>query len=224
MKSLVCIFYFIFYFISFCVLTLSCSICHDFQNVFGVYVRFEVSLKITIVSLFVLTNRRAASDYNIAFQVLAERIALLDGVPPLLLLPMYSQLPADLQAKVTGTKHTYHIISYHIILYHTTVDWFIISCHNHITSYHIIVHGRLVQHVISYHIILYYVISYAINIILYHTTVDWFLISYHIISYITSADWFIMLYRIMSYRIVSSYLIVSFHIASSYHFTLYYII
>jgi pre-mRNA-splicing factor ATP-dependent RNA helicase DHX38/PRP16 len=39
-------------------------------------------------------------DIEATCQVLAERIALLDGVPPLLLLPMYSQLPADLQAKI----------------------------------------------------------------------------------------------------------------------------
>lgn len=32
--------------------------------------------------------------------MIAERVSTLDGVPPLLLLPMYSQLPADLQAKI----------------------------------------------------------------------------------------------------------------------------
>lgn len=35
-----------------------------------------------------------------SMQVIAERVSLLDSVPPLLLLPMYSQLPADLQAKI----------------------------------------------------------------------------------------------------------------------------
>lgn len=38
---------------------------------------------------------------SVLSQVIAERISSLDkGVPPLLLLPMYSQLPADLQAKI----------------------------------------------------------------------------------------------------------------------------
>ena len=39
-------------------------------------------------------------DIESTCQVLAERIGALDSVQPLLLLPMYSQLPADLQAKI----------------------------------------------------------------------------------------------------------------------------
>lgn len=40
--------------------------------------------------------------YHDGIQVLAERLGSLDSgkIPPLLLLPMYSQLPADLQAKI----------------------------------------------------------------------------------------------------------------------------
>ena len=40
-------------------------------------------------------------DIEATCQVLAERVSSLDGgVSPILLLPMYSQLPADLQAKI----------------------------------------------------------------------------------------------------------------------------
>jgi pre-mRNA-splicing factor ATP-dependent RNA helicase DHX38/PRP16 len=39
-------------------------------------------------------------DIEATCQVLAERVSALDGVSPILLLPMYSQLPADLQAKI----------------------------------------------------------------------------------------------------------------------------
>jgi pre-mRNA-splicing factor ATP-dependent RNA helicase DHX38/PRP16 len=39
-------------------------------------------------------------DIESTCEVLAERMDSLDGAPPLLLLPMYSQLPADLQAKI----------------------------------------------------------------------------------------------------------------------------
>eukprot|EP00611_Tribonema_gayanum_P011777 TRINITY_DN2211_c2_g1_i5.p1 TRINITY_DN2211_c2_g1~~TRINITY_DN2211_c2_g1_i5.p1 ORF type:complete len:555 (-),score=234.15 TRINITY_DN2211_c2_g1_i5:58-1722(-) len=39
-------------------------------------------------------------DIEATCEVLAERMGTLDDPPPLLLLPMYSQLPADLQAKI----------------------------------------------------------------------------------------------------------------------------
>lgn len=39
-------------------------------------------------------------DIEATCQVLAERVSALEGVSPILLLPMYSQLPADLQAKI----------------------------------------------------------------------------------------------------------------------------
>lgn len=39
-------------------------------------------------------------DIEATCEVIAERIATLDNAAPLLLLPMYSQLPADLQAKI----------------------------------------------------------------------------------------------------------------------------
>jgi hypothetical protein len=42
----------------------------------------------------ILVFMTGQEDIEATCQVLAERIALLDGVPPLLLLPMYSQLPA----------------------------------------------------------------------------------------------------------------------------------
>ena len=38
-------------------------------------------------------------DIEATCEVLAERMETLDGAPPLLLLPMYSQLPADLQVR-----------------------------------------------------------------------------------------------------------------------------
>jgi pre-mRNA-splicing factor ATP-dependent RNA helicase DHX38/PRP16 len=45
-------------------------------------------------------------DIEATCQVIAERISALDAVPPLLLLPMYSQLPADLQAKIFESANT----------------------------------------------------------------------------------------------------------------------
>ena len=58
-------------------------------------------------------------------QVIAERVSTLDNVPPLLLLPMYSQLPADLQAKIfesanEGTRKC--IVSTNIAETSLTVD------------------------------------------------------------------------------------------------------
>jgi len=60
-------------------------------------------------------------DIEATCEILAERIAALDGVKPLLLLPMYSQLPADLQSKIfdaadSGTRKWY---SYNISLSYT---------------------------------------------------------------------------------------------------------
>ncbi len=38
-------------------------------------------------------------DIETTCEVLADRVSELEGVPPLLVLPMYSQLPADLQVR-----------------------------------------------------------------------------------------------------------------------------
>jgi len=48
----------------------------------------------------ILVFMTGQEDIEATCQVIAERAATLDGVPPILLLPMYSQLPADLQAKI----------------------------------------------------------------------------------------------------------------------------
>jgi hypothetical protein len=42
-------------------------------------------------------TEQGQEDIEATCEVLAERMETLDGAPPLLLLPMYSQLPADLQ-------------------------------------------------------------------------------------------------------------------------------
>lgn len=64
-------------------------------------------------------------DIEATCQVIAERISTLEKVPPLLLLPMYSQLPADLQAKIfqgadSGTRKC--IVSTNIAETSLTVD------------------------------------------------------------------------------------------------------
>lgn len=64
-------------------------------------------------------------DIEATCQVIAERISTLEKVPPLLLLPMYSQLPADLQAKIfesanEGTRKC--IISTNIAETSLTID------------------------------------------------------------------------------------------------------
>ena len=64
-------------------------------------------------------------DIEATCTILAERIDALDHVPPLLLLPMYSQLPADLQAKIfdsakQGTRKC--IISTNVAETSLTVD------------------------------------------------------------------------------------------------------
>jgi pre-mRNA-splicing factor ATP-dependent RNA helicase DHX38/PRP16 len=48
----------------------------------------------------ILVFMTGQEDIEGTCQLIAERMALLDNPPPLLLLPMYSQLPADLQAKI----------------------------------------------------------------------------------------------------------------------------
>ena len=55
---------------------------------------------------------------------MAERVGTMgDGVPPLLLLPMYSQLPADLQAKIFESSDTRKcIVSTNIAETSLTVD------------------------------------------------------------------------------------------------------
>ena len=39
-------------------------------------------------------------DIEVTCELLAERLAELDEAPPLAILPIYSQLPSDLQAKI----------------------------------------------------------------------------------------------------------------------------
>lgn len=39
-------------------------------------------------------------DIEVTCEVLAERLGQLDEAPPLAILPIYSQLPSDLQAKI----------------------------------------------------------------------------------------------------------------------------
>lgn len=39
-------------------------------------------------------------DIEVTCEVLAERLAEIDNAPELLILPIYSQLPSDLQAKI----------------------------------------------------------------------------------------------------------------------------
>ena len=73
----------------------------------------------------ILVFMTGQEDIEATCQVLAERVALLEGVSPLLLLPMYSQLPADLQAKIfesapSGTRKC--IVSTNIAETSLTVD------------------------------------------------------------------------------------------------------
>lgn len=81
----------------------------------------------------ILVFMTGQEDIEATCQVLAERVALLDGVEPLLLLPMYSQLPADLQAKIFesaahGTRKC--IVSTNIAETSLTVDGikYVIDC------------------------------------------------------------------------------------------------
>ncbi|KAI8895944.1 P-loop containing nucleoside triphosphate hydrolase protein [Globomyces pollinis-pini] len=50
----------------------------------------------------ILVFMTGQEDIECTCAVLAERLAQLDDVSPLEILPMYSQLPADLQAKIFG--------------------------------------------------------------------------------------------------------------------------
>jgi hypothetical protein len=68
------------------------------------YVEAAVKQVLTIHLSFppgdILVFMTGQEDIEATCQVIAERAATLDGVSPILLLPMYSQLPADLQAKI----------------------------------------------------------------------------------------------------------------------------
>ena len=73
----------------------------------------------------ILVFMTGQEDIEATCQVIAERLAAVDGCPPLLLLPMYSQLPADLQAKIfesanSGTRKC--IVSTNIAETSLTVD------------------------------------------------------------------------------------------------------
>jgi pre-mRNA-splicing factor ATP-dependent RNA helicase DHX38/PRP16 len=74
----------------------------------------------------ILVFMTGQEDIEATCTVIADRIAALgEGVPPLLLLPMYSQLPADLQAKIfegaeSGTRKC--IVSTNIAETSLTVD------------------------------------------------------------------------------------------------------
>jgi pre-mRNA-splicing factor ATP-dependent RNA helicase DHX38/PRP16 len=73
----------------------------------------------------ILVFMTGQEDIETTCQVIAERVATLERVPPLLLLPMYSQLPADLQSKIfesanSGTRKC--IVSTNIAETSLTVD------------------------------------------------------------------------------------------------------
>lgn len=81
----------------------------------------------------ILVFMTGQEDIEATCQVIAERIAIMDNCPPLLLLPMYSQLPADLQAKIfetaqAGTRKC--IVSTNIAETSLTVDGirYVIDC------------------------------------------------------------------------------------------------
>ena len=81
----------------------------------------------------ILVFMTGQEDIEALCQVLAERISTLDGSPPLLLLPMYAQLAADLQAKIfesaqNGTRKC--IVSTNIAETSLTVDGikYVIDC------------------------------------------------------------------------------------------------
>lgn len=81
----------------------------------------------------ILVFMTGQEDIEATCQVIAERCAALDGVPPILLLPMYSQLPADLQAKIfdsaqDGTRKC--IVSTNIAETSLTVDGikYVVDC------------------------------------------------------------------------------------------------
>jgi pre-mRNA-splicing factor ATP-dependent RNA helicase DHX38/PRP16 len=54
-------------------------------------------LRAVILTFSIVTGQE---DIEATCQVIAERMANLEHASPLLLLPMYSQLPSDLQAKI----------------------------------------------------------------------------------------------------------------------------
>lgn len=73
----------------------------------------------------ILVFMTGQEDIEATCQVLAERMATLENCPPMLLLPMYSQLPADLQSKIfenaqKGTRKC--IVSTNIAETSLTVD------------------------------------------------------------------------------------------------------
>ena len=93
------------------------------------YVDAAVKQALTIHLSFppgdILIFMTGQEDIEATCEILAERIAILDNVSPLLLLPMYSQLPADLQSKIfdaadKGTRTC--IISTNIAETSLTVD------------------------------------------------------------------------------------------------------
>ena len=93
------------------------------------YVDAAVKQALTIHLSFpigdILIFMTGQEDIEATCEILAERIAILDNVSPLLLLPMYSQLPADLQSKIfdaadKGTRKC--IISTNIAETSLTVD------------------------------------------------------------------------------------------------------
>jgi pre-mRNA-splicing factor ATP-dependent RNA helicase DHX38/PRP16 len=101
------------------------------------YVEAAVKQVLTIHLSFppgdILVFMTGQEDIEATCQVIAERAATLDGVPPILLLPMYSQLPADLQAKIfdsttDGTRKC--IISTNIAETSLTVDGikYVVDC------------------------------------------------------------------------------------------------
>ena len=81
----------------------------------------------------ILVFMTGQEDIEAVCTIIAERMVILESPPPLLLLPMYSQLPADLQAKIfettsNGTRKC--IISTNIAETSLTVDGikYVIDC------------------------------------------------------------------------------------------------
>ena len=93
------------------------------------YVEAAVKQILTIHLTFppgdVLVFMTGQEDIEATCSVVAERAAALDNMPPLALLPMYSQLPSDLQAKIFQSAEKGHrkcIVSTNIAETSLTVD------------------------------------------------------------------------------------------------------
>jgi pre-mRNA-splicing factor ATP-dependent RNA helicase DHX38/PRP16 len=71
--------------------------CEDYVDA---AVKQVLTVHLTLPPGDILVFMTGQEDIEATCQLIAERISTLDNVKPLLLLPMYSQLPADLQSKI----------------------------------------------------------------------------------------------------------------------------